>query len=276
MAVINGYTNLPAIKTMLGVTDTDDDDKLNIIINQASRFIDGPDGAGRVFYPRMETRLYNTPSYRTLLVDDDLLEVITITNGDSVELPSTEYLLDPPNVYPKYGIRIKQSSTYYWTVDSDGDSEQVISVLGWWGFRQRYSQRAWKSATTLNEGGVLNASDLTFTVASGPTIQEGNIIKIESEIMNVTGVSINDITVYKRGDNGSTATTHADTTAIYVWMPEEDIETSAQSVTKSLFRNRFGQDQDGIATITGAGVVITPRDIPKMVLETIKGYRRLT
>lgn len=65
-------------------------------------------------------------------------------------------------------------------------------------------------STTLNEGGTLNNSDLTFTVTAGTYFKKGDVLKIEDELMVVSSVSSNDITVLARGYSGSNAATHAD------------------------------------------------------------------
>ena len=114
-------------------TDTTDDAVIGDILEAASRLIDTE--TRRTFYARIETRNYDVPDGNTLYIeDDDLLAITTITNGDATTLASTEYILMPANSYPKYAIKIKQSSDYTWEPESDGDSEQVISILGSWGY----------------------------------------------------------------------------------------------------------------------------------------------
>jgi hypothetical protein len=271
-AIVNGYSTLAAVKAILEVTSTNsaDDGVLNDLITQTSRYIDNH--TGRHFHPTIETRLYDVPEGRELWLDDDLLAATTVTNGDLVAV--TEYNLLPPNYYPKYAVRLKDWSSVYWTTDSNSGSEQVISVLGVWGFHQKYALRGWLLGSTLNEN-PLNATDLTFTAISGTLFSPGQIIKIENEIMNVTTVATNDLTVIKRGDNGSTAATHVLTTPIYIWQPEPDIELACRMIVKNLYHNRFGQNATGAATITGAGVVISPEDIPASALAILKNYERL-
>jgi hypothetical protein len=63
-----------------------------------------------------------------------VISVTTLTNGDDVEIASSNFILNPSNVTPKYSIKLKQSSTVGWVLDSSGNSEQVIEVIGSWGF----------------------------------------------------------------------------------------------------------------------------------------------
>jgi len=273
-AVVNGYTTLAAVKGLLEVasTSTLDDGVINDLITQISRYVD--DKTSRKFYPRVETRVFDVPDGRELWMDDDLLEVVTVTNGDGDAILNTEYNLQPPNYYPKYAIRIKSISSEFWETDDDGDAEQVIDIAAWWGFHQNYSQRAWALGSLVNEA-PLDIDDLTWTVDSGTLFKEGQIIKVDSEIMIITTVATNDLTVIKRGDNGSTAATHVHDKEVYIWQPEPDIVLACQMIVKNLYHNRFGQNTTGAATITGAGVVLAPEDVPASALMILKNYTRL-
>jgi len=62
--------------------------------------------------------------------------------------------------------------------------------------------------TTINEGGTFSASDTTLTVTSGTGIAADDFILIDSEILKVTNVSTNDLTV-TRAQSGTEASTHA-------------------------------------------------------------------
>ena len=67
------------------------------------------------------------------------------------------------------------------------------------------------NTTTVNEGGTFLAADTTLTVlnASAAGIVNGDYIRIGNEILNVTNVSVNDLTV-ARGQFGTSASDHAD------------------------------------------------------------------
>jgi hypothetical protein len=181
-AIVNGYSTLAALKGILEVVSTNspDDGVINDLITQTSRYID--DKTGRFFYPEISTRYFNVPDGRELWMDADLLAPITVTNGDGDAIASTEYITIPANYYPKYAIRIKEWSSEYWETDDDGGTEQVIDILAWWGFHQKYATRAWALGSTVNEN-PLAIGDLTITVVSGALFSPGQVIKIESEIM---------------------------------------------------------------------------------------------
>jgi len=73
-------------------------------------------------------------------------------------------------------------------------------------------------STTINEGGTYSNSDTTLTVTSsnpGHQIAADDFILIEEEILKVTNVSTNDLTV-TRAQKGTAATTHADGTTVFL------------------------------------------------------------
>ena len=71
------------------------------------------------------------------------------------------------------------------------------------------------TASTINEGGTLTASDTTITVASAATlaVQINDYLKIEDEIVRCTGIAGNDLTD-ERGSLSTTAASHTDGVAI--------------------------------------------------------------
>jgi hypothetical protein len=112
------------------------DPAMESVIEAVSRWIDNY--CGRTFYARTETRKYNVPtdanSRRTLWLDDDLQSITTLTNGDAEVLTTADYCLQPANSTPKWAVTIKQASSKYWAQDSSGNTEQVISIAGSWGY----------------------------------------------------------------------------------------------------------------------------------------------
>jgi len=194
--ITNGYTTRQEVLDLIRAESTDvlDDAVIDALITQASRWIDRH--TGRTFYARTETRLYDIPDYdggRTLLLDDDLITVTTLTNGDLVVLTTADYFLLPRNVSPKYAIKLKDVSDKIWEVDSDSSAEGVISVAGTWGY-----------------------------AATCPA----------------------------------------------------DVEQACQLICVQMYRNRFGPNTTGAATLTAAGVVISPQDIPSSAIALLRAYVR--
>lgn len=193
IAITNGYATLQEAKDYSSITSTDatDDGVLEDLIETASRFIDTQ--TLRTFYARTETRSFDVPEGRKLTLDDDLISITTLTNGDDEVLTTSDYILEPANVTPKYAIQLKQSSTKRWELDSDGNSEQVITVAGSWGW-----------------------------AASVP----------------------------------------------------DQIKTACLEIFKTAHGRRKGKNIDGVARVTAAGVVITPRDVSGLAKGIINSFRK--
>lgn len=273
MTLQNGYCSLDEYKYFnkpeTWTTDTIDDAVIERLIESASRYIDRK--AHRFFYPLYGTRYYDVPEERRLYLDTDLLEIITLTNGDDTAISASDYVLNSRNTYPKWAIKLLDSTDTTWEVDSDNNAEGVIEVLGWWGCHDDYA-RAWLADTTTNE--ALDLTETAITVTAATNLQVGQIIKIENEIMVIRSIATNDVTVIKRGDNGTTAATHDTAKTIYIWQPIADIKNACMDIVNGLFHRRSGQNITGIAEVTAAGIVITPQDISSFARDIIQNYTR--
>jgi len=271
MATINTYASLSEFKNWKRnpggpdmSADATDDTVIEDLLEAASRHIDEETG-GRTFYPRVETRYYSIPeSYeddrwidgivrssrnaRELTVDDDLLEIISLTNGDGTVIASSEYDLVPRNLSPKFAIRLKAGSAVMWEDDADGNIEDVIAVAAIWGYHDRYAQRAWKTGGTL--GAALNISALSLTMTAGHSLAVGQVVKIDNELLIVTGISTNTITVNQRGENGSTAATHLSSATVKIWQPMDSIRQASLEIASNANSRRHGQNESGAASVS--------------------------
>lgn len=282
MTTLNTYASLQEFKNYYRSrggddvrVDATDDSVLEFLLMAASDHINN--ATGRKFYPTIETRYFDVPGIdeiepRLLELDNDLLEVISITNGDGVTVPSTEYSLRPKNASPYYGIRLIDNSTYYWASDGAGDTHDVIAVNGIWGYHDRYAS-AWLSATTLAE--ILDTSETGFDLTAVTSFAVGNLIRIENEFSYVSAISTNTLTA-TRGENYSTAATHANGTAVKIWQTMNSVKGAVLEIANNAKARRFGQSLSNTETVTASGIVLSPRDVPAMAQEFIKTYRRYT
>jgi hypothetical protein len=100
MAITNGYCSLNEMKAALRITDSVDDELLELSINAASRQIDGY--CERVFYSTTTTRIF-APQTSTMCEIDDLVSIThlkTSSDGDGafdITWGATDYQLEPLN-----------------------------------------------------------------------------------------------------------------------------------------------------------------------------------
>ena len=111
-------------------------------------------------------------------------------------------------------------------------------------------------------------------MTAGHTVAVGQILKIDSEIYNIATVSTNTITPNQRGDNGSTSAMHSNGATVYVWMVEEQIKLAVLETALGVNAMRNGQANSGKISITAAGVVIRPEEVPPMAQAIFMSYRR--
>lgn len=277
---INGYATLADFKSYITAsgqtmaTDTADDAVIEKLLAAASRWIDND--TSRSFYPRIETRYFDVPEPvdDELMLDDDLLAIVSLTNGDGTAISSTDYRLLPANRYPKYSIKLKSSSNLYWEWDSEGNDQAIIAVNACWGYHNEYTAHGWKQLTTLGED--LDINELDWTVASITGFAQGQLCKVGSEIGLVESVStpLVAISMVQRGAVGSTPATHTTGEAVYVWQTQSDIWQACIEITNNAYHRRYGQNVSGQSTITPGGLVLAPQDITEMAQLTIERYWR--
>jgi len=277
MSSINAYATLADYKAYIlesgqsVSTDSADDAVIESLLDMASRYFD--EGTGRFFFPLVVTNYYDTPASRLLELDFDLCEIISITNGDGTTLPSTEYILHPRNLYPARGIKILDTSTYSWQVNTVNGTESAITVVAIASYRDKYSTFGWKTGTTLAED--LDVSETEWDVTSSSLFSAGQIIRCGNELGIVSSIATGKVNVSSRGDNGSTAAVHSSGVTVYIWQPMEVVKNACLQIAHNAYKRRSGQGETS-ATITAAGVVLVPQDIPANASAIINGFRKIT
>ena len=129
-----------------------------------------------------------------------------------------------------------------------------------WGAGQWSGTTSGALATTINEGAEYSNSDTTLTVTSGTGIVATDLILIEEELLTVSSVSTNDLTV-TRASSGTTAAAHADGTLVRLAVGNADSANdfvgwgNAASVTTPGAQIRFWSHDN-----FGEDIIINPRD----------------
>lgn len=125
------YVTVERIKGYLGIEEeeTSDDVLLEELLLSSEDFIDKY--TGNTFVSVSKTKYYQHSNLvgRTLVLDDYLQSITTLTNGDGNILTSEKYILMPKNGSAYSEILLK--SDYSW--EFDDILESFITIVGMWG-----------------------------------------------------------------------------------------------------------------------------------------------
>ena len=219
------------LRQRLGLSDseTSEDGRLLSALQPASAQIE--QAAGRRFTPRLATIEHDITHSDELLLRDDLLELDTLTNGDDSSMDTSDVLTLPESTMdgPISVLRLIDGQAFTW----DESPLRAVRVTGLWGWHDRWS-RAWRSSSDTVQDNPLSSSATTLTVSDAdgtdsynqaPRFQVGQLLRIEDEYVRVLAVNImtNALTVL-RGQHGTTAAAHVQTTTIDIFEPVLEVE----------------------------------------------------
>jgi len=144
------YIVLAELKDYLGIVTGEDDALLDLSIDRAVGYIEAQ--TNRVFEAATATKYYSEFALdpynsKMLHLDDDLLTITTLTNGDSssTTITSSDYTLLPRNSTPYHQILLKTNGSSYWQFDTDC----WVSVAGTWGYSTTPPDDIKQAATVL-------------------------------------------------------------------------------------------------------------------------------
>lgn len=241
----------------------------------------------RVFVPYYQAVLYPFASPKTfldyqwqggmfqnacaqLILNDDLHELISASvtiNSTTTSITGTDLmtLTDGNASAPFYSILINNQANYFSagaTAFTDG-----ITITGNWGFISEPSM-LYKTVETIT--GTLTSSATTITVANGTLYETLGYIKIDSEVMLITGISVNTLTV-ERGALGTTAAAHNNPYIIKRMYIDDAVVLLATRIVAWFYqkRNDLG---DRIQFSDGSSLI--PDSMPKNLQAQIAKYTR--
>lgn len=247
----------------------------------ASRRVDQLFQSNRpVFAPTIETRKFALDGTRinsrlgTFQVDGWLLSATGVSiNGTAVTVEAY-----PDSAMPPFKtVRLTDDCRSWYAQVCSCCTPLQVSVAGVWGFHPDYAH-AWMAVDAL-AAAIVTTTATTFTVADAdgeddygmvPRFSPGNLIKIDSEYMEVIKVDANTNTLTaRRGVNGSTAATHLISAVISTWQVDYPVQRAVAR-------------QSGLMT-TRAGAYITvevrdmsevryPADFLQEVYATMQAY----
>jgi hypothetical protein len=198
---------------MLCITSSAKDTELLFTLEGASREVETPDMANRVFYVETDTRYFPASNTREMQVDD-LLSVTSFTadtdrdgtyDGQTwTEGLTEDFYLFPLNSWPATSIKRSANGEFCFT-----NGDDLYKIAGSWGYGDGQRSEPWD--TTSITVTVADATTTTIDLSDEGTIAVGQTILVESEQMYVTAVTSDgsDEATVERGVNGTTAVAHA-------------------------------------------------------------------
>lgn len=274
MSYYNELVTVYAVRaTYLGVIANDDDVLLRDLIRSVCA--DMERSARRYFAPRIETRYYDAQRdvhSARLWLDDDLLAVTTLLNGDGTSITSNQYVTNPRHTTPTYALQLKSNANLAWTWTTT--PEDAIALTGVWGYHTDYAN-AWMLIDTLGAA-ITTTTATTATLVTADSVRAGDILRIGTEYLYAGAVSGTALSSLARGANGSTAATHAQGDAIYVWTQTTNLVQLAKECTAARYRLRENPLAESFTLLDGTAIS-TPKDVGAYITKRLSmmGYLSL-
>lgn len=276
------YTSLDRVRKILALgTDAVDDTLLQRYVLQMSAWFSTR--CMRQFVPYYDTRTYDTIGqhilHRRCYLDEDLLEVTSLTvNGEAYTL-GTDYRLQPSNVDPKSYMELISTSGKTWQQTATTYEDKIV-VVGTWGYHDQYSA-AWIDTLDTVEDNPLSSTATTITVNDVDGFDvEGQqrfeidmYLRIEDEYLQITDMDTiaNTLTV-RRGIQGTTAAAHNQNTAIDSYRQVQDIQFAVEKMAVWAYQHR-DSIQD-IVQVLNTGVTVRS-DAVAYAREIANTYQRI-
>jgi hypothetical protein len=240
-------------------SDTAEDARLLAALEAASTTIERR--TRRHFTPRVATipHSINRQNVRDLLLNDDLLTLQSLTNGDGSSININNAI-----VLSSSAIRLIDGTAFIYT----DTPEDAVFVTGIWGYHPDWDS-AWIDSGDTVQDNPLSAVATTITVNDvdaanvdgTPRFQVGQVLRIESEYVRVlaTDDALNTLTV-ARGINGTTAASHNNATALEIYQPPTDVVNLCLRWALWLYKEPDAPSWN----------------IPPVLLDTLDGLRRIS
>ena len=280
----NTYTTLPRLKAYLslGSAATSDDNFLRSFLRRASRSVDRY--TKRQFFPSEVTLRNNLPEGDVLRFDFDILEVkgLSDLNGAS-EIDSGAYFVSAGanydrTPYDRIVLDYQSGSVFKYS----GTDQQAVHTNAIIGYHEDYGNAWVNSGASLTSLVGLATGKTTINVSGSagenllgdkPRFEEGNVIKIDEEFMHViagNGASGLDVI---RAANGTTASAHAASTAVFVFEPMQDIEFATTRLAAMEYHQSLAPYTGRVIALQ-FGTIENHERYPPDVLEILKAYKK--
>lgn len=246
------------------------------------------DRTKRIFQPRPDTRYFDACSIagggringRELLLDHELYELTSITNGDDSVITSGQYALMPRSGPPYTSILLTPGGIS-WRGGVNGEVQQVIRITGVWVGGKPHSGQ-WVTVDTLN--GDVGAGDRSITplwlentdpFGSVPRFSRGQLLRIITNGVSEYMVDMEDdattkVVRVRRSERGTTAIEHKDGDPIQVWRVDPRVSHAVARGAAYMFQRRgfFNTSEyDPINQVTNRFKGVLPADVEEVIAE---------
>lgn len=203
---------------------------------------------------------YISRDSRQLWVSSDalLLEITTLTNGDTEVLTSAKYVLEPNNRFPKRVIRLLSTGSTLFRPKTDGQWEQAITVAGIFGYVPHYATCWQTTGQTVQNTTQLAAGATALQVTDASSFSRGQYLQMGSETVVVedvdTSTTPDSITII-RAVLGTTDAAHLNGVAINRFQHNRSIQLAATEWAAYLYKTKDQIEQqvevyDGSVTLS--------------------------
>lgn len=183
------YATREDVRSALGSASTARSDaQVDRALVSATRSVDNL--CQRTLAPRLATHYFDWPqeqtprSWRLWLDQYDLISVTQILSA-GVEVPSTDYYLEPANEGPPYRLvetRLDRPSVW----EAGETWQHAIAVTGWWGHSDEQTPAGTLAAA------VSSTTATSVTVSDSSAVGVGHLITVGAERMQVTDKALTD------------------------------------------------------------------------------------
>lgn len=261
--------NVRLVRGYADSTEDSDDNLIQALIPEVStQFI--AEGLGRIPLPYIDTKQFAPARVRgrELLLQDDLLAATSVTNGNGGSVSSSNYNLRPDNSNPKQRVELTTVSGEFWNFTF---AENRVQIVGTWGYLPHYAQNAFTDSGVNVPTATLPqaATSLVLDGGEGASFEVGQYIRIESEIIQITAISTDTLTL-ARAELGTTDALHASGVDIEHFNQLADIQLAVNLAVDYLVKNK---DQIGSRITVFDGGVVQIQDLDPRVQKIIQRHR---
>jgi len=198
-----------------------------------------------------------------LALRDSVLELHTVT-WDDTELAFTSYRMVDDTLQTSSLLRFSSQASLAFNT---GDFNAGIEIDASWCFHAHVPV----AYTTIDSNvSLANATVTTISVTSGAAYEVLQYLRCEEEMMHITGISGNTLTV-ERGKNGTTAAAHA-AQPLQRFNVQSDVQLAATRVVAFLYERRTAVGN--VSQVLDGSVVMDA--LPSEVVQVINFYMDLS